>query len=386
MRMDIVSTNSENLLSSFPPILRQNFKELFLHGKIGLTPIALNDVRPSKYYVRNNQSYGYSYTIKVPYASKRLNWELIFCPEDLKFAPDFNFNDETFYLAYDINSIIENVPSLEQWNVYDAKSLITVLKQFLSLYKKQQLERLSDNIYAHVNLEYQSLVREVNPHDVEIYLEHTCAHFLISVKVDVSALPEYLQPIMNGQNDDYLNPGDDTCYLKVSFVKLDGSRVNTSLQLSPRIDQLINRKTFHFPDFVKHSSLPEYVTTVTNLLQEHIEQLVIYHKLKKEFMTCLCTMYAESVLEFDSEKFDKAEILLEVDDYHCLVQIEINQTFPEEKPTVTLIAINCHPLANTCREKLDYEYNPHWTPEEMLAKLMDSLGENIQRFENHKHA
>ncbi|XP_044271897.1 BRISC and BRCA1-A complex member 2-like [Tribolium madens] len=382
MRMDILSANSENLLSIFPPILRKNFKELFLHGKIALTPLALTDVRPTKSYTHDNLSY--SYAVKVPYASKRLNWELIFSPEDTKFAPDFNFNDDSFHLAYDIDSVVANVPSLEQWNVHDPKSLFTVLKQFVGLYKKQQLEKLNDNIYAHVNFEYQSLVREINPNEVEVYLEHTGAHFLISVRVDVAALPEYLQPIMSGQND-FLNPGDDTCYLKVSFVKLDGSRVNTSLQLSPRVDQLVNRKFFHFPDYSNHSSLPKYVKSVTDLLQEHIEKLVVYHKLKKEFMTCLCTIHGENMLEFDTEKFDKAVVLLEVDDYHCLVQIEIGKIFPEDRPTVTLISINCHPLGTTCREKINYEYDPHATPEEMLAKLIDSLSENIQNFKNHQH-
>lgn len=163
---------------------------------IGLSALTLNDISPTKQYTENDSTYSYYYTLKIPYAGKRLSWELIFDPEDMTFAPDFNFNDDSFYMSNDLELVSENLPSLANWNVNDPNALTTVLKELLCLFKKQQLVKLQqDNIYAQLYSEYQVLTIQISPSDVEIFLESGAAHFLINIKVDISSLPEYLQPM-----------------------------------------------------------------------------------------------------------------------------------------------------------------------------------------------
>ena len=156
----------------------------------------MNDITPTKQFTDEDSSYSYYYTVRIPYAGKRLSWELIFDPNDLTFAPDFNFNDETFRLSTEIEAVVKNVPTLISWNVTNSGCLTSLLNEFVNLFKIQQLEKLQkENIYAQLHSEYQILTEEVPEHDIEVYLDNTSAHFLINIKVDVSALPEYLQPM-----------------------------------------------------------------------------------------------------------------------------------------------------------------------------------------------
>lgn len=111
----------------------------------------------------------------------------------MSFAPDFNFNDD-FYLSANFDVILENVPSLSSWNLNNPRSVLFLLKEFITLFKKQQIEKLqSDNIYAQLHSEYLALIKEINPNDVEIFLDNT-ANFLIGLHLDVSSFPEYVQP------------------------------------------------------------------------------------------------------------------------------------------------------------------------------------------------
>lgn len=169
-------------------------------------------------------------------------------------------------------------------------------------------------------------------------------------------------------------------------MKLDGSRVNTSLQLSPRLDQYLSNRKPYIPEYSKHLSLSDYVKSVMKALQDQIRKLEQHYKLKKEYMTCLCTVFAENMLEFDSETFSKAEIMWEIDSYSCLVQIEIGELFPEDAPKVTLHSLYCNPTKKTCTEQVDgYLYSPRWSCEEMLNQLTVMLTEKIPLFKNHKH-
>lgn len=74
----------------------------------------------------------------VPYADINLKWTILFDSEFPELGPDFIFNDD-FLLNPDANSLIENVPSLHTWNYCDSNSLLLVLKELLTYYKKKQV-------------------------------------------------------------------------------------------------------------------------------------------------------------------------------------------------------------------------------------------------------
>lgn len=87
----------------------------------------------------DTEFYSYQFLLKVPYAGKLLEWEVIFNQEDYEFAPDFDFRDEYFLADPDLDVLVKNVPSLIEWNLQNPKALITVLREFIQFYRKEQV-------------------------------------------------------------------------------------------------------------------------------------------------------------------------------------------------------------------------------------------------------
>lgn len=108
---------------------------------LGLSDITINDISiiPNKISTEENNIDHFHFIIKVPYAGKRLKWEVLFDPEDFDFPPDFEFNDDNFLDDPDYETIHNNIPSLENWNLRNPKVLSQVLNEFLSFYKKLQV-------------------------------------------------------------------------------------------------------------------------------------------------------------------------------------------------------------------------------------------------------
>lgn len=115
--------------------------EHILNIIVGLSDITVNDIiiHTNHIIMKEDNAEHFHFLIKVPYAGKRLKWEIIFDPEDFDFAPDFDFNDDNFLENPDHNIIEDNVPSLLNWNLTDPKILSQVLNEFLLLYKKIQV-------------------------------------------------------------------------------------------------------------------------------------------------------------------------------------------------------------------------------------------------------
>lgn len=79
------------------------------------------------------------FLLKVPYAGKLLEWEVIFNEEDLKYAPDFDFRDEHFLSDADLDVLVNNIPTLAKWDLQNPRALITVLREFIDFYRKKQV-------------------------------------------------------------------------------------------------------------------------------------------------------------------------------------------------------------------------------------------------------
>ncbi|KAJ8935943.1 hypothetical protein NQ314_012565 [Rhamnusium bicolor] len=109
--------NTDNILCNFPLCLRKNIEELCLRSQIGLSSVNLQDISILSNRFNGEDTVNYHFIIKIPYAGKRLKWEVIFDPEDYQFAPDFDFNDDHFLNSPDIETITDNIPSLAQWNL-----------------------------------------------------------------------------------------------------------------------------------------------------------------------------------------------------------------------------------------------------------------------------
>lgn len=62
-----------------------------------------------------------------------------------------------------------------------------------------QIEKLKqENIYSHYFEEYETLINgdnAIESENIEVQVEANSIHFLISIKIDCSALPKYIQPM-----------------------------------------------------------------------------------------------------------------------------------------------------------------------------------------------
>ncbi|XP_057658927.1 BRISC and BRCA1-A complex member 2-like [Diorhabda carinulata] len=389
-----IFSNNDHILSNFPICLRKTVEELCLRSKISFRSIDLTDITINSIRSNNRDALdNFHFILNVPYAGKNLKWEIIFDPENFDFAPDFDFNDDEFLSYFDIDTITDNVPSWKNWNLKNPNALSQVLSEFLCLYKQHQVRKLHlENIYSRYSDEYKVLIDDKNGIDeenIEVIVDGGSIHFLIRINVDCSSLPEYVQPIIYKGNNlsehTLYNQGDDFAHLKVSVSKLDGSRSNYSIQLSPRLEQVIGNFKLSFADVPKDGTLTELVSRVSKTLESHLEQIVDHHKMKKIYITHLAAVCFENIIEYDSQYFSKAAFLQNVDDYNCLVTITIGTKFPLEKPSVSLSSIYCSE-AKSCSKLLDtYPYNPEFKPEVNIEYLLEYLQDVIQDFQNHKH-
>lgn len=79
------------------------------------------------------------FKLSIPYAGEHLVWEVLFdslCPE---MGPDFIFNDSTFLMDPDIDTMAHWAPSLMKWNPTDTDALLNVLTELLLYYKQHQV-------------------------------------------------------------------------------------------------------------------------------------------------------------------------------------------------------------------------------------------------------
>lgn len=154
-------TNNDAILERFPPCLRKNIQEVWANGKIGTykmevstkSIVLTNDEFkgisgmnislvpfPNKRITKDYyEPYAYQFLLKVPYAGRLLEWEIIFNEEDFGFAPDFDFRDEHFFADPSLDMLCDTVPTLAKWNLQDPKALITVLREIISFYRRSQV-------------------------------------------------------------------------------------------------------------------------------------------------------------------------------------------------------------------------------------------------------
>ncbi|XP_074034024.1 BRISC and BRCA1-A complex member 2 isoform X2 [Leptinotarsa decemlineata] len=326
--MTDLSYNTDNILSNFPSCLRKHIEELCLGSKIGLSSVTLNDISVSKMRLIDEDILNnFHFIMKIPFAGKRLKWEIIFDPEDLSFPPDFDFNDDQFLAFPDYDTIKNNVTHLDNWDLKNPQALSLVLNQFLALYKKYQLEKFRmENIYSKLWDEYEMITTKENgidPQNIEVSIDGNNTVFFISLAVDCSSLPEYIQPLDKCFGSFY-NPGEDYAHLTLNIGRLDRNRSWASLQLSPRVQQILEHsKNLHIPELKKGTTLFEYVSAVSKLLEDRIKAVANHYKMKKVYITSIAAICSCSIVEYDSETFSKAVFIFDVDDYNCLVTVTL---------------------------------------------------------------
>lgn len=79
---------------------------------------------------------GDRFRMKIFYAGKALNWDVIFNSLSPEEPPDFNLNDDNFMRTISVDCLEKFVPSLNNWKSDDASSLKNVITELVSCYRK----------------------------------------------------------------------------------------------------------------------------------------------------------------------------------------------------------------------------------------------------------
>lgn len=98
--------------------------------------------------------------------------------------------------------------------------------------------------------------------------------------------------------------------------------------LSPRLDQCLGLATsLHLPTYNKETGLAEYVKTIYDLIDERIKEIEKCFKLKNDYISAVLTHQRGSVIEYDNLTFSFIHLLIEVEDFYCMVSIKIGNFF-----------------------------------------------------------
>lgn len=119
------------------------------------------------------------------------------------------------------------------------------------------------------------------------------------------------------------NPSENCALLKLSFYQ---NRAMSTLHLSPRLEQFLgNSSTTHIPTYGKDTSMTSYINNINKLIVSRLEEVEKYYKFRNEYITAILAHQRQSLIEYDKLTFSNIHLLLEVDDFYCIVSIELGK-------------------------------------------------------------
>lgn len=374
------------VIQSFSPKLQPYIKEVLYSGSIGICTgnLKINEIQTGRPTIETTDC-GDRFRLIIPFAGQTISWEIVFNSMVPQFPPDFCFDDETFLSDPEIEMIEENVPSLANWDFQDSKSLLNVICELLSLYRKHQVSLLND--YSRLQFEYSSLVCQtsVSEEDVEVLIGSRntsiksrlmggAVNFLIRLKIDFSDLP----PVQTGEDT-----GDTVALLLVTFYPPDGSRITPQLYLSPRVEKALGgSSSFHLPPFPAGNCLMDYVPVVVDLLRDRVTAMTVTYEKKKEYLASFIHRMGKALLEYDASSFSQASFLLECRDFYFILHVSLAMHFPKERPMFVLQSVYHSSYGKPYKSRLDdYPYSPRWEPSEMVERACAFITNYVDTFQ-----
>ncbi|CAF4777244.1 unnamed protein product [Pieris macdunnoughi] len=310
------------ILSDISPVFRPYIQSIYQDLKLGLCKTKIDLERISG----GIDSVETQLRLVLPYCSKKLKWEVIFDSSTPWFAPDFRFDDDNFLSNADEELLNKEVPSLCQWNSSDPKALCGAISELINLYKIYQVRKLNEDDSSRAAFEYSALLGNAltTEEDVEVWVGAHIVEFLIKLKVNTTKLPELFNESLD------INPGIDTALLLVRYP----NSTNAELILSPFLSKVLGNITL--PLMHQSGVLMDYVPMVTNLLNNKIQDIINNDRVKRELLAQLIIKYEGAILEHDGTS---AALLFQTNDFHWILQIDIDANFPEKPPVLTLRSV-----------------------------------------------
>ncbi|XP_076296830.1 BRISC and BRCA1-A complex member 2 [Lasioglossum baleicum] len=319
---------------------------------------------------------GDRFKLLIPYARHTITWDVLFDSQRPELGPDFIFNDDTFLIDMNIDTLSAKVPSLAKWNVNNENALLNVLMELLSCYRQHQIELLQKQ--ERFEMEYSVLMNstEIAQEDVEVILlpfgsKPTEARFLISLSIN---------PQLDEEHETY-GPENETAMLLVTFYGPNWNRIMPQIYFSKYLEYVLN-KSYQLPHYLSDKLLNDYVVEIKKNIEEKIRSRVECRQKRKLFVMTALALQAKSVLEYDSKDYYYIAFLFVKKDFSSVVIITLSPNFPSIKPTITLKSpYHMTVDRQSYHENLEnFKYSPKWFPVDMIDEIFKSINTNIDKF------
>lgn len=214
--------------------------------------------------------------------------------------------------------------------------------------------------------------------DLEVLVgqhDHDPVNIMVRLAVELSNLPESVLPAGS------MNPGDDVAALLITYPST--GRCTAQLFLSPKIDEILGgNKNIQIPSFTKNESLPLYVASVKNLIEEKIDSIASNYRKRREYLETLLNQMGRAALEFDALNFSKVSFLMEWNNFCFIVHAHLPTNFPEERPVYMFQSVyhsvNNKPFTAKCT---DFPYSPRWDTIEMADRAKSFILSYVDTFQ-----
>ncbi|XP_078037659.1 NAD(P)HX epimerase isoform X1 [Augochlora pura] len=316
------------------------------------------------------------FKLSIPYAKQTLTWNVFFdsqCPE---MGPDFLFNDDTFLMDMNIDTLSARLPSLAKWNVNDQNALLNVLMELLLCYKQHQVQLLQKQ--DRLKGEYDMLMSSpsIAQEDVEVMLlpfgsKPMEATFLLSLSIDVSQLID--RPFQS-QND--------IAMLLVTFYGPNWNRIMRQIHFSKYLEQVLDgTSTLELPHYPIDKPLTHYVLETKKYIEEKVKSLVQILESRRLFIAAMLNYQRFSLIEYDACSFQSISLLLSDQDFHFMIDTKLPPSFPPHKPIVTIVSIyHMNNTRDPYSEIFEFPYSAKWRPDRMVKEIFKQLMTYINKF------
>ncbi|XP_029032777.1 BRISC and BRCA1-A complex member 2-like [Osmia bicornis bicornis] len=321
---------------------------------------------------------GDRFRLLIPYARQNLAWNVFFDSQYPEMGPDFIFNDNSFLVDTDINTLSVKVPSLTEWNPNDKHALLNVLIELLSCYKQHQMQLLQkqDKLQLECNMLMTST--EVKPEDVEMILlpfgsKPTEARFVISLSVDVSQLEARTY-----------KSESDAAMLLIIFSGTDWNRIIAHIFFSKSLEEALGGpRALNLPPLPPNKFLIDYIPEVKKCITDKINSINQSLIKRREYISAILAVQFPSVQEWDSVKYSYITMVLsDQEDFHVMVKIELPAGFPNEKPIILLNSLYHMEGPHSAYSEVfeDFPYKVNWDSFFKVKKLLLCIKHAIKSF------
>lgn len=371
--MDRIETG---LLEYFAPKIRHFVEYAVTEGELGILPGTLRVFDASSGCPQHIDQRRFDrFKMLVPFAGQSLTWEVIFdcnCPDE---PPDFIFGpeDEDFFPQMD------EIESLCSWDAARPESLLCLIKELLVFYNQRNICRVSTRQRLQQDLASLLQSTHIQPDNLEIFVTGSESrpgpvYIVLKLQVDFSGIPAYL---VQG------NPGDDQAVLTFTYQSPESTRVTSEMHLSPKVENALGGAScLRIPTYSSNTLLGDYVSSVLQMLQSKVKQVVSGFEKRKEYVAAFLSHFGQSVLEVDLQTFKSMSFLFEWNDFFFTFSVMLPVYFPTDIPSFIFQSVYHEAKGRPYYEiNNTFPYSPRWGANEMAARAKAFILDHISKFQ-----